>query len=392
MMVHRTGGDRGNIQIDIRLKGYGRFRCSAETQRVGTAKRRISLAKLLAEIGQFDVLRGLDERSIAWATVELAQRQQRLRDDSLGSDLKLSRNLAAAVTDTLPRMGKEASTRKRYELALTVHLRALGVLTDATKVSELKRDDWTERLAAWDVAVPTKNGVRRAVSRFLTRYLGDVYHPFRRAVLHEDRWPKLKEPKGRVRGFAPEHFWPLMAQVPDFCVPSYVLLATTGMRVGEYLNDTALRLDEINRQLIVHGKTGPKVYGFAAAVWPYVRAAVPCRVANLKGKPPTKIQNDPRYKKLYTRLEQAGTALGIDATVHDLRRLFVRVGVTALGETATQTAVGHETSSTTREYARWHTQQQVADAVAAALGLVGDVSGKKPGNSKQNRAARGGKR
>ena len=32
-MVHRTGGCRGNAVIDIRIKGFGRFRCSAQTIR-----------------------------------------------------------------------------------------------------------------------------------------------------------------------------------------------------------------------------------------------------------------------------------------------------------------------------------------------------------------------
>lgn len=33
LMVHRTGGSRGNAVIDIRIKGFGRFRCSAQTIR-----------------------------------------------------------------------------------------------------------------------------------------------------------------------------------------------------------------------------------------------------------------------------------------------------------------------------------------------------------------------
>lgn len=389
MMVHRTGGDRGNLEIDLRVRGFGRFRCSAQTQRTTVLRKRVALARLLGELGQFDVLAGLKSGRLAWATVELAQRQQRLQDGSLGADLQLARSLQLAINETLPRMGTAATTRERYALALA-HLATLGVLTPAATVADLRRDDWLVRLAAWDAAVATKNGVRRAVSRFLTRYLGDKFHPFRRAVLHEDRWPRLKEPR-RLRGFAAEHFWALMSRVPEHLVPSYVLLAATGMRVGEYLNDAAIQLDEINRTIMVDGKTGPKLYAIAPAVWPYVRSAVPCRVANMR-QAAARLQDDARYKKLYRRLREAGKALGITATVHDLRRLFVRLGVAAKGETATQTAVGHETPAMTREYARWHTQQDVAEAVAMALGLgvAPPMSGKKSGNSKRNHAARGG--
>lgn len=395
MMVLRTGGDRGNLEIDIWLKGFGRFRCSAQTMRVGTKTRRVAIAKLLAEIGQFDVLHALKlgprKGGLAWSTVELAQRQQRLRDDSLGQDLKLAKRLTDAIDATLPRMGKEATTHARYQLGLE-HAIALAGLTDAATVKDLKRD-WREDLAGWDAPTETKNGARRAVSRFLSRYLGDKHHPFRREVLHEDRWPAYPSPRPRVKGFAVEHFWPLMQHVGELLVPSYVLLAATGMRVGEYLNDDAFTLDEINRQLIVNGKTGEQVYGFAPGVWRYIKAAVPCRVARrASDKPVTKIQEDPRYKKLYNRLHVAGETIGVKATVHDLRRLFARVGVAEVGESQTQSAIGHKTPAMTRDYARWHTQQEVAEAVASALGLGAEMSGEKSGDSKRNKAARGGKR
>lgn len=286
-------------------------------------------------------------------------------------------------------MGSAQGTRTRYDLALR-QLTTLGVLTAEARVRDLLRDDWSDRMKNWDVAPATKNGVRRAVSRFLSRYLGDKHHDFRRHVLHEDRWPKVDEPR-RIRGFAVEQFWPLMKEVPQHLVPSYVLLAATGMRIGEFLNDDAIAVDEINHTITVTGKTGQHVYAIARPAWPYVRAAVPCRVARRRGTtPPASIQEDPRYKKLYRRLRDAGDAIGVRVTIHDLRRLFARLGVASDGETATQTAMGHKTLSMTREYARWNTQHQVAASVAEALGLGEQMSGKKSGNSKRNKAARGG--
>ena len=90
----------------------------------------------------------------------------------------------------------------------------------------------------------------------------------------------------------------------------------------------------------------------------------------------TKIQDDPRYKKLYRKLHDAGVTLGVKATVHDLRRLFARIGVSDVGESETQSAMGHKTPAMTRDYARWHTQQEVAEAVANALGWAPKCPGK----------------
>lgn len=372
-MVTRTGGTRGNFEIDLRIRGFGRFRCSSQTTRVTAFRRRQALARLLGELGQWDVLRALKSGALAWAQVEHAQRQQRLADASLAADLRLQQNLGAAITATLPRMGPTTLTRERYRVGLEA-LGRLGLDVQAMTVAELQRDDWRELLGRWDASPATKNGVRTAVSRFLTRFLGDKHHPFRRAVLHEDRWPRLKVPH-RVRGVAPVEFWQLMALVPERLVPSYVVLAASGMRIGEYLHPD-IRADEARHVIETTGKTGPKTYSVDATAWEYVRAAVPCRASRM-AKAPTRLQNDPRYKALYRALRAAGDQLGLRITPHDLRRLYVRLGVEAMGAVATQHAVGHETPAMTAEYARQANQSEVSAAVAAGLGL--SMSGKKSG-------------
>lgn len=378
-MVHRTGGSRGNAVIDIRIKGFGRFRCSAQTIRAGAVARRKEIARLLGELGQFDVLRAVLAGELAWGQLEHAQRQQRLANASLAADLKLKRNLAQAIAETLPRMGPTETTRTRYRVALVVGLAQLGLDTSTMTVAELKRDDWRERLAAWESSPATRNGVRTAVSAFLSRFLGDVYHPFRREVLHRDRWPRLKVPH-RVKGFAAAEFWPLMRLIPERLVPSCVVLAASGMRIGEYLH-ASIRADEEHHVIETTGKTGPKVYAVDPEAWAYVRAAVPCRASRMT-KVPTRLQNDPRYKAIYRAVRHAGAQLGLTISPHDLRRLYVRLGVDAKGQIATQHAVGHETPAMTAEYARAQSQADVASAVAQGLGLVAapDVSGKKSGN------------
>ncbi len=387
-MVTRTGGTHGNFEIDLRIKGFGRFRCSAQTKRVTTLQRRKAIVRLLGELGQFDVLRAVLAGDLAWGHLEHAQRKQRLADASLAADLMVKRNLRDAIEDTLPSMGPTELTRERYRVGLDALWR-LGFDEEKAIVGDLQRDDWRELLSAWDASPATKNGVRTAVSRFLTRFLGDKHHPFRRAVLHEDRWPRLKVPR-QIKGFAAVEFWPLLRLMPERLVPSFVVLAASGMRVGEYLNDDALTVDEAHHVIHVSGKTGPKAYAIDAGAWEYVRAGVPCRASRMKKKP-TRLQNDPRYKALYRAMRAAGEKLGIDITPHDLRRLYVRLGVEAKGQVATQHAVGHETPSMTAEYARWKNQADVSQAVAAGLGLIPSTvegSGKNSGKV----VANGGRR
>ena len=223
------------------------------------------------------------------------------------------------------------------------------------------------------------------MSRLLTRLLGNKGHPFRLEVLHEDRWKKLPVPR-RVRGFGKAEFWPLMALVPERGIASYVVLAASGMRVGEYLHPS-IRVDEAHHTIYTIGKTGPKVYSIDPHAWEYVRQAIPCRVSAMT-RTPSRLQNDPRYKRLYLWIRKAGKTLGLDITLHDLRRLYVRLGVEAKGPVATQHAVGHETPAMTAEYSRWRNQADVSTAVAEGLGLVpsAEMSGKKSGKSKRRHA------
>jgi integrase len=370
MMVHRTRGDRGHLQIDIVLPGFGRFRMSAGTPRATVLHRRKALAKRLDENGQLDTLRALKARTLSWAKVEEAAKKGRLENAALLSDLRIETNLWTAIEQTMPKLGKRSAATRRWYRSQLDQLKVLGFGDDA-RVSDLRIDDWPARMAAWDVSPSTKNGLRRAVSRFLSRYLGSKLHLFRAAVLDEEAWPLLKVRK-RVRG-VPE-FLPFLQAIPERGRPAVIVLAATGMRIGEFLNDDGLELDAAHFMIYPDGKTGPKEYAIAPELWPMVTLALPCRLARMKGKP-TRIQNDARYKLLYRWVRAAGVAIGEPVTVHDLRRLFARLGVAGTNESKTQDAIGHETGHLTRDYARWHTKQEVAAAVAKALGVSGGKSG-----------------
>lgn len=361
MTALRTGGDHGNLEIDIRLKGFGRFRQTSGTTKLAVRNRRIALVKQLAENGQLETLGALKAGSIQWPEIEAAQKQQRLNDSSLLSDIKVNALLFPAIKAT--KFGTKAETKAWYTRTLA-QLKVLG-FSGTAKVKDLKRDDWVDALTAWAVTPARKNGLRRAVSRFLSRYLGDKYHPFRRGVLHEDVWPIMKERK-RLRGVSLADFWRLMALVPERLIPAYVTLAVSGMRVGELLNDDALELDASEHLIYPEGKTGPGCYAVAPEMWEHVTAAVPCRVARVIGKP-VMIHRDPRYRKLADELRAAGQGIGIKVTMHDLRRLYARTGEARMGLVATQTALGHASPGMTAEYARYDTKREVAAVVASEL-------------------------
>lgn len=357
---------RSHPDIDVRLKGIGRYRLSAGSGKREIITRRKGYAKQLAQNGQLGTLRALKAGELTWPQIEEAAKLGRLNDAALLADIKLRVPLHEAIEQTLPRLGDRAETAAWYKRVLA-QLKPLG-FKDTAKVSDLACD-WPKLLRTWDVSAARKNGLRRAVSRFLTRYLGDKYHPFRREVLHEDRWPILKQRK-RLRGMTVEVFWSLMQKVPEECRAVYITLAASGMRIGELLNDAAVELDHANHIIYPEGKTGPGAYAVAPACWLYVLEAIPCRVVPPPRKP-VMIHRDGRYRRLRRELSKASDGA---VTLHDFRRLYARVGESALGLVATQTALGHTSAGMTADYARHNSRAKVADAVGMAL-LVGKPEG-----------------
>lgn len=80
-------------------------------------------------------------------------------------------------------------TAKRYGVSL-LKLQRFGVLAPDAPVSALQQVDWKALSQRWTgsgCSGSDWNQMRRAVSRVLTMYLGDKYHPLRRAVMEAIR-------------------------------------------------------------------------------------------------------------------------------------------------------------------------------------------------------------
>jgi hypothetical protein len=69
----------------------------------------------------------------------------------------------------------------------------------------------------------------------VTDVLGDVHHPFRLEVMKA--FPKRPEVE-RVPDITPALFWKIVAATPEHVQACYVVLATLGLDVGEYLELT----------------------------------------------------------------------------------------------------------------------------------------------------------
>jgi integrase len=214
----------------------------------------------------------------------------RLKSNTLLVDIALDRNLWAAIEATLPSMGRTADTRRRYETSLA-KLRRVAARwlapgkkdphtkewLSGAKVSDLKGVDWKALAASWTESGSDWNHVRRAVSSFLTTYLGDVFHPFRREVMNIKRFP-LKPEVERVPELSIKDFLALMRQVPAHARPVYWTLVLTGMRLKEYLSCAEWHLRPKSHQVEVPGtKTDESadVVTIDKEMWRWVELGIP---------------------------------------------------------------------------------------------------------------------
>ena len=354
-------------------------------------QQRAAILQELADHGQEEVLLAFKQRRLHWADILRAKRQNRIASANLAVDLALHRPLwdrrkarkliPGALALTLPRMGKTASTRDRYAVAFD-NLRAAApdFLPDDATVAALgamTEDDWA---AVWGemaaLAPATRNRVRSAVSRFLSLFLADKYHPVRRAVMQR-MGAFEKEGAGQPRTITLAEFWRLMDALPpdtrEVVEPCFVTLAASGMRVGEYLQCGTESLRRFPTIAIPDGKGGAREVAVAPVLEDVVRQAIPCRVAPAPAEWLTGeasypgVQFDARYKLLYRVLAAAAKTTGVPASPHYLRHLFGALAVKTTNQVSAQHALGHETPGMTAHYAKEKTTQEVGAAVGAAL-------------------------
>jgi integrase len=354
-------------------------------------QQRASILQELADHGQEEVLLAFKDRRLGWADVLRAKRQNRIASANLAVDLALHRLLwdgrkgrkkvPGALSLTLPKMGKTQSTRDRYESAFKNLREAAGdFLPDDAIVSALGAMTAEHWDAVWsdmqELSPATRNRVRSAVSRFLSLFLADKYHPTRRTVMQR-MGSFEKEKRGEPRTITLDEFWRLMEALPpdtrEVLEPCYITLAASGMRIGEYLQCGTESLRRFPTIAVPDGKGGARDVAVAVELEDIVRQALPCRIApapaewlngeeNYPG-----VQFDARYNRLYDALAAASKTTGIAASPHYLRHLFGALAVKTTNQVSAQHALGHETPGMTAHYAKEKTTQAVGAAVGAAL-------------------------
>lgn len=377
-------------RIDQIIPGHGRFCKRTGARTMAEHRARVALLNRLIEADQLDVIGMLDRDEVTWIELRQAERKKRLHSDALAADVALARRLwdsapdarDGAIAKALPSMGRKSASRDRYEVAFAqLNTHGADWLPGNAVVKDLETVDWPMLFDSMnDLSPASRNRVRSAVSAFLTVFLGDKFHPFRRKIVKA--MGSKEEESTEPRTVTLEEFWTVFDQLDDAVKPTALTLAGTGMRVGEYLQCGETSIRRLPIIWIPGGKSGGAETSVAESLMPFVRQAIPCRLA------PTPavwrgVQYDARYKRLYRAFADASKATKIPCSPHYLRHLYAQLGTDKLSDVLVQQGLRHKTASMTRHYAKRKATQQVADVVGRALSKGQKVRGKVRGGSQR---------
>lgn len=361
-MPHRTSPG-GTFRLDRVFPGLGRIAVASGATTATEFKKRDALLTRLYDQGRLDLLRAIKAHSYTVTEVYAADREGRL-DHLTGERAVLTRPLWSTVeswvgyplwtetADSKPKASEtpKSPTRRRYGVSFKA-LKARASLSDSATIEDLGTVDWKALKASWPKSDGDWFHVRAAVSKFLTDQLGDVHHPFRRAVVKAIPRTKAAE---RVPDLDVPTFWRIVNQTPEFVRAAYVTIAYLGLRVGEYLRLQDTDLLPATKQVRIPGtKTAASAATLPVApeMWDWVRRAVPSPLA---------------YKWLREYWVRARKAAGAgDIRVHDLRHFPAQLLVNAgRPEAAVQTTMRHATPTMTRRYAKQRDRGENAKALA----------------------------
>jgi xanthosine utilization system XapX-like protein len=361
----RTGKGIGAYQFDRVFPGVGRIKKSSGTDKLKKFQDRDALLTKLYESSALEVLRAFKAGKV---TIEELIEADRGNNPAMSMQrLATTAKLGKAITDTLPKMGSATATRNRYQRSLDKLLVESPALAHA-RVGDLVTVDWSLLSGRWPGGAADWNNMVRALSRFLTVYLGDKYHPIRRQVMA--KLPKKAETP-RTPDQSVELFLRIVATMPAPAQPCFMVLALTGMRIGEYIWADRSSLRPETRSVVIDGKTGPGVVYLTPEGYAIAEAAIPCPLAPAPtpGQETHKIRRYGMMRRLYRKAQQDAGVSGL--RLHDIRHLF---GQTAADENVptvqTQAQMRHTDPKMTRRYEMPAQARQAAEAVARRLGIV----------------------
>lgn len=323
--------------------------------RTRTEKRAaLALFDRLLRQGRFDLVDALDRGQVTFPEVLYAAQEGRLEQPLV--EHLLRRPLRAAVDATLTDPGATTARYRRSFLKLWRLRPALA----AQPVRALDGLDWRalRRDAAW-ASGSDWNHLRRAVSRFLSLYLADKYHPFRRSVLPQI--PTAEE-QTRMPHIPTDRLLALLAALPPWGRVMAVTFIATGLRWGEY---AGLRRGDL-------GASAVRVFGLSTKkrgrwvqvdprLFPFVVAAVPALRS---------------YGRWRLAFKTAARTAGLpELHMHDLRHLTGQLlAQQKFTLSAIRDQLGHKTLLMASRYAAYASGSETATALGDALTpLVGAV-------------------
>lgn len=354
-MAHRVSR-RGTYRIDRWFPPpVGRLAVASGASTLAAFRQADACLLRLAERGRLDVLLAVKQGAVNVPQVLGADRSDRL--DALVASLTPSPEQAplwATVESWLGPVAERGPTVKRYGVSWT-KLERLGLLAPHAKVADLATVDWRSLSRRWGASAADHNLMRRAVGRFLTCQLGDVYHPLRRTVMRA--WAPLAEQE-RVPDLDVPTFWQVVHAAPEHVRAAFVAIVALGLRVGEYLRLRETDLHPLTKTVSI---PGTKTAGSAAVLhvdaelWPWVTAAVPAPVTY-------------GWLRRYWKRALKGAGADESLRLHDLRHLTAQVLVNSgQSEASVQTTMRHATPSMTRRYAKQRDHGENAAALARVL-------------------------
>jgi integrase len=357
-MAHRVSKS-GSFRLDKRFAppvGRLAIATGCTTRKAFTAAK--ACLERLEQHGRLDVLLALKERRVSVLQVVHADREDTL--DALLEQTVPPEQLPlwATVESWLGPASGRGETVRRYGVSFAkLKTHVLQDVPEGAPIAALASIQWKQLAKAWPGSPADWNHCRRAVSTFLTSQLGDLYHPFRRALMKQI--PRKREVE-RVPDLDVATFWAIVQAAPAHVRPAFVTLVVLGLRLGEYLRLRETDLHPITKTVSI---PGTKTAGSAALVpvaselWGWVVAAVPAPVQRT-------------WLRKYWKRALAAVGADTSLRLHDLRHLTAQLLVNeGRTEASVQTTMRHATASMTRRYAMQKDRGENAAALARALGV-----------------------
>lgn len=347
-------------RLDWQRQAVGRITVASGATTAKELAARHAILDRLYDAGQFGTLRALKlgpkKGGVTMRELVAADRDGRLLHADLLGDIHLRKSLWGTLEATIPKLGRQESTRDEYRSVLHGFAKR-NVLPRAALLGDLLAVDWRGTVRPLYGKPANWNHLRRFLSAALTQILGDVHHPARRAFIKA--FGKMeKEPKGKTVVFSEAQLARFLAELPEVIRPGALLMAATGIRCAEYLSARPEGYDAETGTLRVIAKGGNERWVIVPEeARPWTRAALPYPWS---------------YRSLYNQLKKAFAAIGrAEMTPHDLRHAAALFSIDqGAGIHDVKEMLGHEDIQTTMRYLHTSGRRAASKAVGKILARV----------------------